>query len=420
MNIYLLVVLSIIVVEYSISVVVDFLNIKAIKTTLPAEFSGIYNPKLYEISQKYLKENTYFEIVKESIFFVFTIIFIIFGGFNLVDKFARSFGYNEIITGLIFFISLGIIAQVMVFPFEIYQTFIIEQKYGFNKTTFKIFILDHIKIWILLISIGSIILSIIIWFFINIKSAWLYCLIVVTIFELFLLFIAPVVFLPLFNKFIPIEDGPLKNEIENFLNAQNFSIKGIFKIDASRRSTKTNAFFVGFGRFKKIALYDTLIKKHTIEELVSILAHEIGHYKKKHFLNGIIISILTNGFMFFLLSFVINNKKLFRAFGMQNISVYASLVFFAFLYRPINFFISIVCNFISRRNEYEADKFAVKEYKKPAAFVAALKKLAMDNFSNLTPHPLKVFFDYTHPPILKRIKHIQDYSKKFFVAENIV
>ncbi|MCM8819839.1 MAG: M48 family metallopeptidase, partial [Candidatus Omnitrophica bacterium] len=203
-------------------------------------------------------------------------------------------------------------------------------------------------------------------------------------------------------------EGALKDAIEDFAKKENFAINGIFKIDASRRSTKTNAFFIGFGKFKKIALYDTLISKYTTEELVSIVAHEVGHYKKKHFIKGIIISVLTNGFMLFLLSFFINNRGLFSAFGMQNISVYASLVFFAFLYRPINFFISIICNYISRRYEYEADDFVVKEYKKPEAFVSALKKLSMDNFSNLTPHFLKVFFDYTHPPILERIKFIQN------------
>ncbi|MCM8819724.1 MAG: M48 family peptidase, partial [Candidatus Omnitrophica bacterium] len=206
MNIYLLIILSILTVEYLVSVIVEFLNISKISPTLPIDFIGIYNQRRYELSQKYLKENTYFEIVKESIFFVFSILFIIFGGFNLVDKFARSFGYNEIISGLIFFISLGIIAQLLLLPFEIYKTFIIERKYGFNKTTFKTFILDHIKSWILLVSIGSIILSIIIWFFMNVRGAWFYCWITITIFELFLIFIAPVVFLPLFNKFTPIEE----------------------------------------------------------------------------------------------------------------------------------------------------------------------------------------------------------------------
>ncbi|MDD4183191.1 MAG: M48 family metallopeptidase, partial [Candidatus Omnitrophica bacterium] len=237
--------------------------------------------------------------------------------------------------------------------------------------------------------------------------AWVYCWIAVTGFQLFLLFIAPVVIMPLFNKYTPLENGELKSAIENYAKEQKFALAGVFKMDASRRSTKSNAFFTGFGKFRRIALFDTLIQKHTVDELVSVLAHEIGHYKKKHFVKGIILSVITTGIMFFILSFFINNQGLFGAFKMQSLSIYASLIFFGFLYSPINLFISIFSNIISRKHEYEADAFAITTYKKPESFIIALKKLTVDNLSNLTPHPLKVFLDYSHPPVLKRIEAIR-------------
>jgi STE24 endopeptidase len=208
-----------------------------------------------------------------------------------------------------------------------------------------------------------------------------------------------------------LEDGELKGAIENYAREQKFTLAGVFKMDASKRSTKSNAFFTGFGKFRRIALFDTLIQKHTTDELVSVLAHEIGHYKKKHFVKGIVLSVITTGIMFFILSFFINNKGLFDAFKMQNLSIYASLIFFGFLYSPINLFISIFSNVISRKHEYEADNFAIITYKKPESFISALKKLTVDNLSNLTPHPLKVFLDYSHPPVLKRIEAIREKVK---------
>jgi STE24 endopeptidase len=233
----------------------------------------------------------------------------------------------------------------------------------------------------------------------------------------FLAFIAPIVILPLFNKFIPLEEGELRSAIEQYAQSEDFKLKGIFKMDASRRSTKSNAFFTGFGKYRRIALFDTLIKKHTIEQLVSVLSHEIGHYKRKHIFKQLCLSVLTNGIMFFILSFFIKNQGLFAAFKMDNLSIYASLFFFAFLYTPINMLFSILSNFISRRHEYEADRYVIKSYGKPEAFIEALKKLTVDNLSNLTPHPIKVFFDYSHPPVLQRILTINDQAKNLMPQE---
>ena len=214
--------------------------------------------------------------------------------------------------------------------------------------------------------------------------------------------------MPLFNKFVPLENGELKSAVEDYAHSQNFKMKGLFKMDGSKRSTKSNAYFTGFGKFRRIVLFDTLIEKHTVNELVSILAHEMGHFKKKHIYKTMVIGIITTGFLFFLLSLFINNAGLFEAFQMENKSIYASLVFFGFLYTPVMEIISLYGNCLSRKHEYEADAFAVNTVKDPEAMISALKKLSADNLSNLTPHRFTVFLKYTHPPVLKRIEKIRE------------
>ncbi len=411
MNIYLIIVLAVILGRYLLDLIVDILNVGALKFEFPQEFIGYYDKDKYTISQKYLREKTYFGIVEDT-FFTFVIIsFILGGGFNLIDRFSRQFHVGPIITALIFLGTLMFLFYILYLPFSVYHIFVIEARYGFNRTTIKTFVLDVIKTVILGAIIGGIIFSFIVWFFIRFPNiAWFLCWVGVTLFELFFIFIAPIVIMPLFNKFIPLEEGELKKEIIKYANSQSFLLGGIFKMDASRRSSKSNAFFTGFGKNRRIVLFDTLIEKHTIPELVSILAHEVGHYKRRHILKMFIISSLANGLMFFILSFFINNEGLFYAFKMDHTSIYASLVFFGFLYTPIQMIFSVVTNFFSRRYEYEADRFSLATYKNPEAFIEGLKKLTVDNLSNLTPHPLKVFLHYSHPPILKRIEAIRKYA----------
>lgn len=388
--------------------IVEKLNLGSVSTLLPKEFEGFYDAQKYKKSQKYLKEQTKFGLSKDAIFTGLIVIFILCGGFNFVDSIARGFRLNPIFTGLAFAGILLLALQILGIPFSIYHTFVIEEKYGFNKTTPKTFILDILKSWALLAIIGGTVFAGVLWFFAAAgKWAWVYCWAGVTLFQLFLAFIAPVVILPIFNKFTPLEDGELKKAIEEYAKKENFKMKGVFKVDASRRSTKSNAFFIGFGRFRRIGLFDTLIEKHTVPEIVSVLAHEIGHYKKRHYLKNLLLSIISSGLMFFILSFFINNPGLFAAFKMQNLSIYASFVFFGFLYTPINMIFSILASFLSRRREHQADKFAVTTYHEKEAFITSLKKLTVDNLGNLTPHPLKVFLEYSHPPILKRIEAIR-------------
>lgn len=409
MNIYLIIILIILVGDYFLDLITEYLNVKHLKTDLPKEFEGYYDAEKYKKAQNYLKENTGFHEISNTFFTIIILLFILLGGFNFIDTFARNFGFGYIPTALIFTGTILLASQIIHIPFSVYHTFVIEEKYGFNKTTAKTFIADILKGWLLGLIIGGIIFSIILWLFNTAGNlAWLYCWIALTVFQIFMLFISPVVIMPLFNKFIPLEDGELKTAIENYAQIENFKMKGVFKMDGSKRSSKTNAFFTGFGKFRRIVLFDTLIAKHTVDELVSILAHEMGHYKKNHILKFIIASIITNGLMFFILSFFINNQGLFDAFKMENLSIYASLFFFGFLYTPINIILSIFRNIFSRKYEYEADRYAAITYKKPESMVTALKKLSVTNLSNLTPHPLKVFMEYSHPPVLNRIEAIRN------------
>jgi STE24 endopeptidase len=391
---------------------VDVLNVKHLKTDLPGAFSGYYDGEKYRKSQQYLKENTRFELITGSISTPAVIAFILLGGFNWVDQWSRSFHWGPIVTGLIFAAILLFGSQILSLPFSIYSTFVIEEKYGFNKTTPGTFVLDILKGWLLVIIIGAPVFSAILWFFEKTgPMAWAYCWGALTVIQVFLMFIAPVVIMPIFNKFVPLEEGELKSAIEDYAKKQQFKMKGVFSMDGSKRSTKSNAFFTGFGRFRRIVLFDTLISKHTTEELVSILAHEMGHYKKKHILKSIIISILSTGLMFYILSIFMNNPALFAAFQMEHISIYAGLFFFGFLYAPIDMILSIFGNMLSRHHEYEADAWAVRTYQRPQSMIAALKKLSVDNLSNLTPHPLKVFLSYSHPPVLERIRAIQGFRR---------
>ncbi len=408
MNVYLLIILFIIVGNYLLDIVVEILNVRHAKTGLPEEFGDYYDPQEYKKTQNYLKENTRFEIITSTITTPITVAFILIGGFNFVDQIARGFQFGPIPTGLIFAGILMLASQIISIPFSAYSTFVIEEKYGFNQTTVRTFILDILKAWLLAVMIGGTLFAIVLWFFGKAANwAWVYCWIVVVVFQIVLTFFAPVLILPLFNKFYPLGDGELKAAIENYTRSQDFKIKGVFKMDASKRSTKTNAFFTGFGKFRRIVLFDTLIGKHSVDELVAILAHEIGHYKKKHIVKSILMSIITTGLMFFLISFFLNNEGLFSAFRMQRISIYASLIFFVFLYAPINMVISIFSKMLSRKREYEADAYAVETHGKPESMISALKKLTADNLSNLTPHPLKVFLSYSHPPVLERIRAIR-------------
>ena len=407
MNVYLPLILFLLIARYSMELIADWLNAAVVKTGVPAEFRGFYDAEKYAKSQDYLRDKTRFGILTDTFDTLVTIVFIVAGGFNVMDGFARHFGMRSIPTGLAFAAILALGSSLINLPFSIYDTFHLEEKYGFNKTPGRTFCLDLIKSLALGALIGAPVLALVLWLFeVTGALAWLYCWAAISLFQLLMLFIAPTVIMPLFNKFIPLEDGELKSAIENYARAQNFKMKGVFKMDGSKRSSKSNAFFTGFGSSRRIVLFDTLIERHTVPELVAVLAHEMGHYKKKHILKAIARSVLSTGLTLFLMSRFINNRALFDAFRMDHLSVYASLIFFGFLYSPIAMAVSLIENSLSRQHEYEADAFSVATYGNPEAMITALKKLSVDNLSNLEPHPFKVFLSYSHPPVPARIAHI--------------
>ena len=408
MNPYLIVIVAVLVGRYLLDLVADWLNARHVSEKIPAEFEGYYDAEKYRTSQNYLRENTKFGIIADTAQTFAALILVLSGGFNYVDRIARSFGLGSIPAGLIFAGILVLAFQILNLPFSVYGTFVIEERYGFNKTTPRTFALDIVKSLLLTALIGGIVFSVILWFFEKMGSmAWIYCWAAIMVFQVFLIFIAPYVIMPLFNKFVPIKNDELRTAIKNYAKSQKFKMKGVFQMDGSRRSSKTNAFFTGFGRSRRIVLLDTLIDKHSVPELVSIVGHEMGHYKKKHIQLAIVRSALMTGLTLFLLSLFIGNKRLFDAFKMENVSIYASLFFFGFLYTPIAMVISIIENAISRKQEYEADAFAVNTCGNFEAMILGLKKLSVDNLSNLIPHPLKVFLSYSHPPVLERIRAIR-------------
>ncbi|MEA3506306.1 MAG: M48 family metallopeptidase [Elusimicrobiota bacterium] len=412
MNLYLVFVIGVLAAGYILKIIIDILNLKSAAVNLPEEFKGYCDKDKYRKSQLYLKENTRFSLIKTGFFTLVVIVLIFSGVFNSIDLYVRSVTENYLSSGLLFF---GVIAAAFIIlniPFSAYDTFVIEKKFNFNRTTPKTFIGDIIKSLLLTAIFGGVLLAAILWFFKTAGPyAWIYCWLFFILFQVFLIFIAPVTILPLFNKFEPLEECKLKEEIVQFSDRVNFKVKEIYSMDGSRRSTKANAFFTGFGKYKKIALFDTLIEKFSAGELVSVLAHEIGHYKKRHILKNLIFSLFTAGVMFRLLSVFIDKPGLFEAFGMENISVYAGLLFFSFIYAPADALFSIAGNYFSRKYEYEADNYAVQNYGSPEKFIEALKKLSVENLSNLTPHPAAVFVKYSHPPVLERIKVLSKSSK---------
>jgi STE24 endopeptidase len=300
---------------------------------------------------------------------------------------------------------------ILSLPFSIYSTFVIEERFGFNQTTWTTFITDLAKGLLLAVLLGTPVLAGILAFFSYTgANAWWYCWIAVTLYMLGVQFIAPTWIMPLFNKFTPLESGELKSAILSYAGSIDFPIQNVYVMDGSRRSSKSNAFFTGFGKHRRIVLFDTLIKQHTTGELLAVLAHEMGHYKKKHILQTIALGILQMGVMLYLLSIFISYQGLFDAFYMPQKSVYAGLIFFAMLYAPLDFFISIFMQILSRKNEIAADRFSAETTRDPQSMVAALKKLSVHNLSNLMPHPLYVFLNYSHPPVLQRVRELHGIS----------
>ena len=404
MNIYLLIILSALIGEFLLRTLVRVLNLKALDPGLPNEFQGYYDEEKYARSQEYTRVNTRFAFFTTSFDLIVILVFILFGGFNFVDQIIRGFGLSTLPSGLAFFGILFFASDLISTPFSLYQNFVIEEDFGFNKMTLKTFILDKLKGYLLTLALGGVFLTAILFFFEKTgEYGWLYAW---GIIGLFMILIQPLftsVIAPMFNKFTPLEKGELRTAIENYAQKVKFPLSRIDVMDGSKRSAKSNAYFSGFGKQKRIALFDTLLEKHSNDEMVAILAHEVGHYKKHHIKVGILISILHTGLLFWLLSIFIDNSGLFEAFQMKEISVYGGLTFFMILYSPVELVLSVIMNAVSRRNEFQADAYSARTTEKSEHLISGLKNLSVSNLGNLTPHSLSVLLDHSHPPVLERI-----------------
>ena len=404
MNIYLLIILSALIGEFLLRTLVRVLNLKALDPGLPNEFQGYYDEEKYARSQEYTRVNTRFAFFTTSFDLIVILVFILFGGFNFVDQIIRGFGLSTLPSGLAFFGILFFASDLISTPFSFYQNFVIEEDFGFNKMTLKTFILDKLKGYLLTLVLGGVFLTAILFFFEKTgEYGWLYAWGIMGLFMILIQPLFTLVIAPMFNKFTPLEKGELRTAIENYAQKVGFPLSRIDVMDGSKRSAKSNAYFSGFGKQKRIALFDTLLEKHSNDEMVAILAHEVGHYKKHHIKVGILISILHTGLLFWLLSIFIDNPGLFEAFKMKEISVYGGLTFFMILYSPVELVLSVIMNAVSRRNEFQADAYSAKTTEKSEHLISGLKNLSVSNLGNLTPHSLSVLLDHSHPPVLERI-----------------
>jgi len=394
--------------DFLLHLAADRLNLKAISDEIPPAFRGVFDPQEYRRSQAYLRTNTRFGQVVAAADLLLLMIFWFGGGFAFVDQWTRSFGWGPLGTGLVYIGILVGLKAVVDQLFSLYATFVIEARFGFNRTTPATWIRDRCKALLLAMIIGIPLLTAVLAFFLYAgQAAWLWCWALITLFTIGVQFIAPTWIMPLFNRFNPLEAGELKTAILDYARSIGFSLDDIYVMDGSTRSSKSNAFFTGFGRHRRIVLFDTLMAAHPTDELVAVLAHEMGHYRLRHILKMMTMGILQTGVLLYLMSLVIHAPALFAAFYVHQPSVYAGLVFFGLLYAPLDFFLGLVVQKISRRHEYAADRFAAATTGRIGPMIAALKKLSVNNLSNLSPHPFYVFLNYSHPPVLQRIAALE-------------
>ena len=410
-NLYYYIIIFAIIIEYLLSSVSSILDIKNITPTIPSDFKKAYDQEKYVLSQDYLKARTRFGLFSSTFSLILIMIVIHSDIFGLLDQFVRGQSDSYVLQGLLFIGVIYFFQDIISLPFSIYHTFVIEERFGFNKTTASLFIIDKIKGYAIFVVLGSLVITPILYFFyvygdIGWFIAW-------SLLTAFMIAVQPLfvhVIAPMFNKFTPLEEGELRSAIEKYTAKVNFPLARIDIMDGSKRSAHSNAYFTGFGKSRRIAIFDTLIEKHSTKEIVSVVAHEVGHYKLKHILQGTILGIIETGVMLFAFNLIMNDISLFQVFGVSQLSVHAGIVFFSMLYAPVSMFTSIVTTAISRKNEYEADKYSYDTTNNRDALVSMLIGLSANNLSHLTPHALKVFLSYSHPPVIDRIKAVNQYS----------
>ena len=401
---WLIILLILIAFNYIFSTLLEYINDRNWKDAIPKSLRDFYKKDKYLKAKNYKKINGKLSFFSSTISFLITISLLFFGIYGKVSDYFMINYQNIFIQSSLFFISFYALNQIVSIPFQYYSTFSIEAKFGFNKTTLKTFVLDKMKGMFLTLIIGGVLLYVAILLYSKINNGfWIYLWLGLSIFTLLIQMFYTTLIVPLFNKLTPLENGSLKNKIENYSKKIGYSLSNIFVIDGSKRSTKANAFFSGIGPKKTIALFDTLLENHTEEELVAVLAHEVGHYKKNHIFQGLVLTIIQIGLMTYLLELCLNNSELINSLGGEIISFHLGLIVFSMLFSPIGLLIGIFMNILSRKNEYEADKFAKETYN-GEDLELALKKLSVDNLSNIYPHPFYVFVHYSHPPLIKRLE----------------
>ena len=405
------IIIAIVLFVFIFEKVLDYLNYKNLQETIPDELKGIYDAEKYAKSQQYEKVNSRFSLIT-STFSLVLILAMLFGdGFGMLDAWVRSISANIYLQTLLFFGSMGLVFDLISLPFQLYGTFVIEERFGFNKTRPLTFVTDKLKSWALGGILGGGILMFILWAWQS-TGNWFWAIVLggLSAFMIFMAMFYTRLIVPLFNKQTPLEEGELRSDIDDFSHKAGFKLDNVYVIDGSKRSTKANAYFSGFGPKKRIVLYDTLINDLESEEIIAVLAHEIGHYKKKHVAKGMVMSLVQSALMIFLLFIALKEPALSQALGATEPSFYMGIVAFGLLFSPISFITGIFSHIFSRKYEYEADNFA-RQYGYGYSLINALIKLSVKNLSNLTPHPAYVFFHYSHPTLLQRRKEVEKQSE---------
>lgn len=408
MNAYAVIIIAALVADYVVDRVAEARNLRALRGEPPPGFETVYDLETYRRSQRYTRERTRLGTVSQSVDLLTLLAFWGFGGFGLLAGWVSGMAGGPVVQGLVFVAVLGVARGLIDLPFVLYATFVIEARYGFNRSTLRTFLADMAKGLLLALGLGGPALAVVIAFFAYAGDlAWVYAWAAAVAFSVALEFVVPTWIMPLFNRFTPLEDGELRTAISAYAASVRFPLRSVMVMDGSRRSTKANAFFTGFGGNKRIALFDTLIAQHATPELVAVIAHEVGHYKKRHVLQGLILSVVHTGVLFFLLSQFLTREGLFTAFGVHEHSVYAGLVFFGLLLTPVEAVLSLGLHALSRRHERQADAFAAQTTGNPDAMVKALVTLARTTLTNLTPDPLYVLLHYSHPPLVQRVAALE-------------
>ena len=401
-----IIILVILTADFVSERILSALNVKSSKKPIPDLLSGIYDQDKYQKQQSYFRANTRFGLLTSTVSFLVIILMIVFGGFGWLDGIVQRWTANPILVSLIFFGILFLANDIISTPFEIYDIFVIEERFGFNKTTPKTFILDKLKGYALTAVLGGGIIALVMWFYqLNPQYFWLIAWACVTSVSLFISLFYSELIVPLFNKQTPLEAGELRDAIEKFSKKAGFELKNIFVIDGSKRSTKANAYFTGFWKKKRIVLYDTLINDLDTAEIVAVLAHEAGHSKYKHTLRNILINLPYTLLVFFLLGLILRSDVLAQALGGKEASFHLNILAFGVLYSPVSMMLGLAMNVLSRKHEYQADGY-VKENKMGEQLISALKKISSKSLSNLTPHPAYVFVNYSHPTLLQRVEKL--------------